>query len=193
MERHPDQKYIDALINNDEALIRKIVTNCWDSTLRMVIQNSGTMEDGQDIFQDVFIKLRKQAMVKGIKLTTSFPSFFYIVAKRHWINILNRGGRQGVTFVDIEGYRYIGDKEKQDVLDAMRSDACLELIKKNLHLLGSRCQDFIKAKINGSPSKEIAEKFDTTVNYVNRKTSECYKTLRQKLKADPKFNESCFE
>lgn len=189
MKPHTDQKYLDALVNNDAKLIGEIYQNYKGMVTKLVTQNSGTLEQGEDHFQDVLLELRRSAKARGITLTCSFGSFLYTVAKRRWLNKL----RKGVTFADLEGYENIGDETQLLAQASERVNTCLALIKKHLVNMGPRCQDFIKARIQGLKSKEIAAQFDTTVNFVNKKVSECFAKLRKRVKNDPDYNELCLD
>ena len=193
MEQHPDQKYIDAFVNNDRKLINEIYKEYRELIIRQVMQNSGTREKGKDHFNDVLILLFTQAVEKGITLTCSFKSFLYLVSKRHWINKLNKGGSKKVTFVDPAGCINIGDDTAAQLAADALFDTCTQLILKHLDTLGDNCKNFIKSKVfEKMSSKEIATIFKTSPNYVNKHTSKCFKQLREKVKSDPKFEESCF-
>ena len=192
MDPHPDQKYIDALVSNDSIVILEIYQNFRDMVINMVKKNRGTAEDGEDHFQDVLVILRNQSIRNQTVLSCPFKSYLYLIAKRRWQTKLNKKGTKGVTIVDPDGLSNIGDDAQALAEELLREDQCLDLVLKHLNNLGERCRDFINSKIfKRMKSKEIAELFETTPNYINKKTSDCYKKLRQRIKADPLFVASC--
>ena len=52
---HSDQKYITALVENDEQLIAKIYKCFADKIIGFVQKNNGSIEDAKDLIQDALM------------------------------------------------------------------------------------------------------------------------------------------
>jgi DNA-directed RNA polymerase specialized sigma24 family protein len=61
LTEHRDQKYIDALINNDSTLQQEIYNKFAADIKCLVLQNSGNEADAGDLFQEALIFIYKKA------------------------------------------------------------------------------------------------------------------------------------
>jgi hypothetical protein len=55
---HPDQKYVEALLNNDMVLLKEVYQKFSGKIKWMVLQNNGTVDDAADIFQEALLSIR---------------------------------------------------------------------------------------------------------------------------------------
>jgi len=70
---HTDQQYIDALLEEDVAMITIIYEKWGAECKRFVIKNSGNAQDADDLFQDSLLTILKQMdryFTKKKKLST---------------------------------------------------------------------------------------------------------------------------
>src|SRR4051812_22625784 len=105
---HPDQKYIDALLNNDAILLNELYQKFSGKIKSMVLQNNGSETDATDIFQDALLSVYYTAKTKGFLLTCPLEAFLYRICKNKWMNELNKRKVQQVKFTDTEKYDNIG-------------------------------------------------------------------------------------
>ena len=63
---HPDQIYIDALANNDSAIIQSIYKKFVPKVVSYIRNNSGDNDQAQDVVQEVMIVLFNQAKKMGM-------------------------------------------------------------------------------------------------------------------------------
>ncbi len=94
---HTDQRYIQALLENDTLAVREIYSRYAGKVRAYILANSGSEDDAADIFQESLIDIYNQAKNKGLQLTCPFEPFLIIVCKRKWLNELKKRGRQPVT------------------------------------------------------------------------------------------------
>lgn len=85
--KHPDHRYIEALIRPDNILIGEIYQNNTAAITNLIVQNNGTAEDAKDIMQEVLLALWKQGQ-NGFILTCPLQMFLYVACRNRWINKL---------------------------------------------------------------------------------------------------------
>jgi len=68
MHPHPDNSYIEALLKNDKKEIEKIYEEYSQIVTSFVVNNSGSVEEAKDLFQDTIIDLYQMGL-KGFELT----------------------------------------------------------------------------------------------------------------------------
>lgn len=62
---------------------------CWPLVKSMVIRNSGTKADAEDVFQDTILAFLHN-VEKGKTLTSTLKDYFYIIARNLWFKRLQR-------------------------------------------------------------------------------------------------------
>lgn len=80
----------------DEA-IKCLYATCLPAIRGMVLKNSGTESDAEDLFQDVLCILLRNIDILEKELTGSPQAYLQSIARRRWLNVLrthrSRGGR----------------------------------------------------------------------------------------------------
>lgn len=183
---HPDQQYIDALLNNDIELINRLYERFAGRIKTMVIKNSGTEADAADIFQEALMSIYNRARNKGFSLTCPLEAFLYMVAKNIWLNELRRRKNTGVTFSDTEQYHPVQD----DLLQAdqvQQHNERSKLLARKLEELGEACKKLLKLSWSGKSMEEVATLLDNSYGYVRKKKSECMAKLIGMVKTSPEF------
>jgi len=88
MKPHADQKYLIALVENDDHLIQEIYQHHANDIKRYVLQNSGTIADAKDLFQEVLVELLRMS-AKGFVLTKPLKGYLFGMCRYKWIDKLN--------------------------------------------------------------------------------------------------------
>lgn len=184
---HPDQKYIQYLIDNDTKGIGQIYASFGSKVVGMVCNNSGSEDDGFDILQESLMDIYHLAKDRQFKLTTTFPSFLLLVSKRKWLNEIKKKKRQGVTNAD----DFVFDIED---VSSSELEAHLQVVEKEnmvmelLGTLGERCQEIIRKCMNAPHQEQVAQMLGISYAYLRKKKSECMSQLGKKVKDHPLFN-----
>jgi RNA polymerase sigma factor (sigma-70 family) len=184
---HSDQRYIVALLNNDQPVIEEIYVKYADKIKGMVLKNNGNENDAADIFQESLIAIYQKAKTKNFILTCPFEAFLYLVCKNKWINELNKRKTQGVTFTDTGGY-ITGEDILQQALQATRDNERKKLLEEKLAELGEGCRRLLQLSWSGKAMDEVAAILKVTYGYVRKKKSECMAKLIRLVKQSPHFN-----
>ena len=186
---HPDDKYIDALINNNELLLKELYQKCFGKIRHFIIHNNGTEDDAWDVLQEamlsIFFKLKQQRFT----LTCPFDAFVYIICRNLWIKELRKKHSSGVTKNTDAGYNVVGDDNIAIVEECTRQQARRELWAEKLNELGEGCRELLKQNWRGVRLNEVAENLKITYAYARKKKTECMSKLILLIKQSQKYNQ----
>lgn len=79
---HSDHKYIEALRQNDQILIRDIYVNHADNVQRWVQSRGGALEDARDVFQEGLIALFEKAQDPAFELSCPLGALLHIICSK---------------------------------------------------------------------------------------------------------------
>jgi len=85
---HEDQKYIEALLNNNSVLIEEIYRKWGPDVRKFVLKNNGSPEEANDLFQESLETLLAKAKTEKFVLTAPLGGFLYYVYRNKWYNKL---------------------------------------------------------------------------------------------------------
>jgi RNA polymerase sigma factor (sigma-70 family) len=176
---HTDQRYIQALLENDTLAVREIYEKYAGKVRYYILANSGTEDDAADIFQEALIDIYNQGKQKGLQLTCPFEPFLILICKRKWLNELKKRGRQPVT-------KEVDDVSIGEDVFALAEQLKLNNEKMQLFLqcfekLGASCKEIIQKCLSGEDQEKIAEQLKVTYGYLRKKKSECMASLTQMI------------
>ena len=97
---HPDQMYIDGLVQNNSSIIQSIYKKFVPKVTNYIRTNSGDDDQAQDVIQEVLITIYNQAKTKGLQLTCPFDAYFFLLCKRRWLNEIKKSSSKEVTLHD---------------------------------------------------------------------------------------------
>lgn len=83
---HPDQKYIDALLNNDVVLLEELYQKFSGKIKLVVLQNNGTLNDAAEIFMEALLAIYRKAKTEHFILPCSLDRLLYFVCKNKWMH-----------------------------------------------------------------------------------------------------------
>ena len=185
--QHPDQKYIDALINNDPVLQDELYSKFSGKIKWMVLQNNGTETDAADVFQDALLSIYNTAKTKNFTLTCPFDAFLYLVCRNKWMNELSKRKSRKVTITDDDGYNNIGEDTFKQAEDCRLQQERKDLFNEKLAELGESCKKLLGLSWSGLPMDEVAKMLNVSYGYARKKKSECMEKLVKSVQQSPKF------
>ena len=184
---HADQRYIDALLNNDGKVLEEMYNKFAGKIKNMVLQNNGSLTDGADVFQEALLSIYQKAKQGNFILTCPLEAYLYLVCKNRWINELNRKGTRRVTFTDTEGYSNLGEDSFKNAEALVNEQGRRKLLEQKLKELGEGCRQLLELSWSGKPLDEVASILNNTYGYIRKKKSECMAKLVALVKQSPQF------
>ncbi len=188
MQTHPDQRYIDAMVANNQQTIRELYSKYSGKIKAMIVKNNGTEVDAGDIFQEALLAIYTKAKSGNFVLTCPLDAYLYMVCKNRWINELNRKTGKSVTFNDTEGYNYSEDVFQSAEVVTQNHER-RNLLEEKVGELNTGCKELLKLSWSGISMEEVAAQMNTTYGYIRKKKSECMSKLIALVKSSPRFNQ----
>jgi len=179
---HSDQRYIEALLQNDKQVVGEIYQRFAPAIRAYILKNSGSEDDAADIFQESLIDIYNQAKHKSLQLTCPFEPFLLLVCKRKWLNEIKKRGHSPVT----KGSDDLSDWG-EDTFAAAESVSNEEdkarIFLEQFQRLGEKCREILRLSLTGDRQEKIAEALGVTYGYLRKKKSECMATLLSYIQA----------
>ena len=182
---HPDQSYIDGLVNNNSAVIQSIYKKFVPKVVSYIRNNSGDEDQAQDVVQEIMILLFNQAKTKSLQLTCPFDAYFFLLCKRKWLNELKKASSKGVTIN--EDQPSINESTTDMVAETELFEEKQQLFDAMFQKLGEKCQEVLKLSFTIKSMEEVAEKLNVTYGYVRKKKSLCKGQLTQWIQENSRF------
>lgn len=185
---HKDQKYIEALLNNNSLLIEEIYQKWGPDVRKFVLKNNGSLEEANDLFQESLETLLDKAKTEKFVLTAPLGSFLYYVYRNKWYNKLKIKKRKEVIIEDLT--RYINETESKQIADELTLfEKRLEVFSACFKKLSEKCQNVLNGRYeNGMNSEEMMQFFKLpSISAVNKGMFDCRKTLKKYIMEHPQF------
>jgi RNA polymerase sigma factor (sigma-70 family) len=181
-----DKQLIETINNGriSDMVIKFLYRNYFQGINSYVQQNQGSVQDAEDIFQEVivsFIEIVKNGKFRG---ESSIKTFLYTITKYTWLNELKKRGR---ALLREEKYGNEHGTNEKDVSHLLVEREAKSMVMLMMNKLGDVCKTILVAYYyQDLPMKEILP----LINYQNEqvlrnKKYKCLKSLEQMLTADP--------
>ncbi len=172
-----DEQFLEGLRIGDNQVLSALYKKYYNLVLKFIVNNSGSEEHAQDIYQETIIVLFENVQKAEFALNCQLQTYIYSIAKRLWLKQLKKLGRTYLLKEEDEN-------ELTDVTTELaeheQKEEEMERVNKSLIELGEPCASLIRDfYVNKQSMEEIAEKFGYT-NADNAKNQK-YKCL-QRLK-----------
>ncbi|MFN0014428.1 MAG: RNA polymerase sigma factor [Saprospiraceae bacterium] len=183
---HPDSRYVQALLDNDNRGIADIYTRFAARIERLVCANSGSADDARDIFQEALLALTHQARRPEFVLTCPFEAYLYLVCRGKWLNEIKRRKRTTVTISDTE--RFMDEIEADALAESvLMEDERNNLFRRFFDKLSENCRALLKLSWTGISMQEVSETLGMTYGYARKRKSECVAQLTEWIQTAPEF------
>jgi RNA polymerase sigma factor (sigma-70 family) len=184
---HNDQKYIDALVTNDVAVLDELYQRFSGKIKWMVLQNNGSEGDAGDIFQEALLSVYRRASAGNFILSCPFEAFFYAVCKRKWLKELVKRKQQWVTISANEEYN-VGEDSFKLAEEIERTAARDGLFIAKLAELGEGCRQLLQMNWGGLSLEKVAKALHMSYGYARKKKSLCMEKLILSVKRSSAYN-----
>ena len=183
--QHPDQLYIDGLVQNNSAVIQSIYKKFVPKVKNYIRTNSGDDDEAQDVIQEVLITIFNQAKTNGLQLTCPFDAYFFLLCKRRWLNELKKSSNKEVTLKDDNVS--IDESVQEMTFQTEVFDEKQSLFDEMFQKLGEKCREVLQLSFVTKTMEEVAEKLNVTYGYVRKKKSLCTGQLTEMIQQSPRF------
>jgi len=187
INEHKDQRYIEALLNDDNMLVAEIYHRFAPKIIGYIKKNSGDEAQARDIIQAGMMTIYDQAKTKGLTLTCPFDAYFFLICKRKWLNALKKNNPERVTIND--EITSIDAQLAEQVEETERYNSRSQLFNTMLASMGEKCRELIKLSFALKSMEEVAQKLGVSYAYARKKKSLCVGKLTTMIQASSQYQD----
>ncbi|MEX0987396.1 MAG: sigma-70 family RNA polymerase sigma factor [Bacteroidales bacterium] len=186
MKSFADEDIIRGLGKRDNHVIQFIYQNNFEKISLMILNNNGSEDDAEDIFQETLIIIFKRIREDtAFELSSTFSTYIYSIARLLWLKKLRDGRKLEVTELNTEMEEYLEFEEPPPVMD---KDLRLAVYQRNLKLIPEDCQKILTLTAQETSAREIAEKLGfRSDTYVRKRRHFCKEFLVNRIKEDKEY------
>lgn len=184
---HADQKYIDALLTNNQKLLDELYSKYSGKIKWMVLKNNGSEDDAADIFQEALMTIYHKAKTEKFKLTCPLDAFLYLVCKKKWLNVLSKRKVSAKVTITDEDRSILGEDSFLMAEESLLQEERMGLLREKINELGGSCRELLQLSWSGKSMEEVADLLDFSYGYARKKKSECMAKLIRLVQKSEKY------
>ena len=140
-----DDALIAAIRGGDERALAHLYRLHWPMVSHFVLQNSGSEDDAQDVYQEGVMVFYDKVRAGSLELSCQIKTYLYAVCRRLWLKRLTSKSRFGVRLLDDEEHGpYLNTGAEEDVLAAEEQDRRFATMGEALNSLGEPCKSLLE-------------------------------------------------
>ncbi len=169
--------------------VKALYRHCFESLSWYIQHNNGSLEDAEDIFQEVLVSFIEMVRNGKFRGESSVKTFLFSLNRYTWLNELKRRGRQKVREEKFENAR---DTEMPDTSDFIAGRESRNELLKLVGKLGDTCRKILLLFYYENLSmREILDQTDyETEQVVRNKKYKCLKQLEQMIRSEPAIRDN---
>ena len=140
-----DDALIAAIRSGDERALAHLYRLHWPMVSHFVLQNSGSEDDAQDVYQEGVMVFYEKVHDGSLELSCQIKTYLYAVCRRLWLKRLTSRSRFGVRLLDDEEHGpYLNTGAEDDLLAAEEQDRRFATMSEALASLGEPCRSLLE-------------------------------------------------
>lgn len=177
--------FLNALVQGDSKVILAIYKDCFPYVRKFVLQNSGKVEDAEDVFQKALMQISIRYKREKFEIKSSFKAYLFVVCKNLWRRELNKSKFR----VTNDGVVELVDEEKDQAM-ALLEQKRLELFTEKLQEISDNCKKILTLFFSKIPYVKIAKEHGySSETVVRQRVFKCKKQLISLIKKDERFQD----
>ena len=185
-----DTEIILAIKNNQELgkVLDFMYGNYFDMLKTIILSNNGSLEDAQDIVQEVFVAFIGLVRKEKYRQEASVKSFLYTLTRNMWFSEARKRSSALKRDTYYESQKDILEKDVTDYLEYSES---LKFVSSLFESLGTTCKKILTLfYFKDLSMREILKYVDYDNEQVLRnKKYKCQRELIKKIESSPALNE----
>ena len=136
-----DEALVVAIRGGDERALAQLYRLHWPMVSHFVLQNSGSDDDAQDVYQEGVMVFYEKVRDGSLELSCQIKTYLYAVCRRLWLKRLTSKSRFGVRLQedeDLGALHHTGAED--DLLAAEEQDRRFSTMSEALDHLGEPCR-----------------------------------------------------
>jgi RNA polymerase sigma factor (sigma-70 family) len=183
MKEYSAGEIIKGIASRRSSIILYVYRSCYPNVRKLILSNSGTELDAQDIFQEGLTKVYQKIAEKGLKLRCEFGTYLYSVCRFLWLKELEKREAIPGTSTDTESL-----PDNASANNLIRENRELKLYEKHFRELSKECQKVLNMYFRNASMEEICVSMGyKNVQIAKDKKYRCKKTLTGKIYNNPDY------
>lgn len=129
------------LAAGDRKVIEGIYKDHFNMIQSLIVNNNGSADDAQDIFQEAMVVLYEKVRTGSFELNCQLKTYLYSVSKRLWLKRLQQNSRLWSQEIDPETTIQVDE----EIATHEKRDAEFELMSQAIQRLGEPCKSLLEA------------------------------------------------
>lgn len=182
-EKERDAHFLEGIAKGDSLIIRQVYKQYFNSITQYVLNNSGSIDDAKDVFQDAIMVIYEKLQQPDFKLEYGLHTYLFTVARNTWLKKLRKKSDKGVPLPD--NLELIAeDSFEEEILWREKE----RLYREKFAQLGEGCQKVINFFLAGVSMEEIAKRMGfASAGYAKKRKYKCKNQLLKLIQKDQKF------
>ena len=132
---------LKGLAAGDRKVIEGIYKDHFNMVQSLIVNNNGSADDAQDIFQEAMVVLYEKVRTGSFELNCQLKTYLYSVSKRLWLKRLQQNSRLWSQEIDPETTIQVDE----EIATHEKRDAEFELMSQAIQRLGEPCKSLLEA------------------------------------------------
>ena len=141
MYNQPKKTTAEGLLAGDSDTMTYVYQTLGPKIIGFVMNNSGTKDDGKELFQKAYIKAFQNLKDGKYREEGKFDQWFNQIAKNIWLEELRQRRRSATQ--NIDDVPSISDTQAEDLAESLRKNQRLEALNRALTRLGEPCRSML--------------------------------------------------
>jgi RNA polymerase sigma factor (sigma-70 family) len=184
--KHTDQELLAELYRFNPKILDLIYKEYFPLVKKMVCLNNGSIQDAEDVFQELMIVVHRKVVEKSLTLTSGLGTFLLAISKNLWRNHLTRVRNISIEDISLE---LIDTVNQIEDLETEQNQIRRNIFfQKHFLELPHDCQQILQLFFKKTPLDVIAKKLQySSSQYAKKRKHICKKRLISKIFSDPEF------
>ena len=186
VKRLSDEEIITGLRKRDNRVLQYIYKNSFQPVKQLILNNAGSENDAEDIFQEALIIIFKKLKEEDkFELTSAFTTYVYSISRLLWLKHLRNIKKIEIDPLDRDHEERIEFEPPSPVQD---KDLRMAIYQRTLLLIPEDCQKILRLTAQDLSSSEIARQLGfRSEGYVRKRRHFCKEYLVGKIKEDSDY------
>jgi RNA polymerase sigma factor (sigma-70 family) len=177
--KYTDDELLNGIKIKNTVVLELIFRDYFPSIRQMVLLNSGTKSDADDVFQDALIILYRKVREDNFRLSSSLKTYLYSISRHIWLKELRRRERMAI----LTGEDELPVEENDWMEEEIKQEERERLYREKYEELSEDCKKILKMFVLGTPISEITILMGySSEQHTRNRRFKCKEALIQKIK-----------
>ena len=183
MQSYSNEEIVAGIKNSDEKIFLFIYKSCFPDIRKLVLSNSGSEQDAEDLFQDSLLISCNKLSGGNLKLRCQFRTYLYSVARLLWLKELKQRKLQSQEYYDPDRQAGV----IKNGIDKLES-AKMKIYEQHFSELSKECQKVLYMYFEKTSMEEICQEMGyKNIQIAKDKKYRCKKSLMTRIANNPEY------